>query len=104
MKSGSGLDSSPHGGRQGDAGGAEREARGGARRRADEEAFPVLLDLGLPDLDGKEVARRIHARRPSLPVIFMTGHGDTRGESMLQKPFELKTLDDLIARYLPADG
>ena len=55
----------------------------------------VLLDIGLPDLDGTEVARRIHARLPALPVIFMTGHGDTRGDSMLQKPFEL---DELLAR------
>ena len=45
--------------------------------------------------DGTEVARRIHARLPALPVIFMTGHGDTRGDSMLQKPFEL---DELLAR------
>jgi PAS domain S-box-containing protein len=55
----------------------------------------VLLDIGLPDLDGTEVARRIHARRPKLPVIFMTGHGDARGDAMLQKPFEL---DELLQR------
>jgi hypothetical protein len=34
-------------GRQGDAGGAQRQARGGAGRRAQDETLPVLFDLGL---------------------------------------------------------
>ena len=37
----------PDGGRQGDAGGAEREAGSGARAGADEEALVVVIDLGL---------------------------------------------------------
>ena len=36
-----------HGRRQGDAGGAQRQARGGAGRRAQDETLPVLFDLGL---------------------------------------------------------
>ena len=57
----------------------------------------VLLDVGLPDLDGTEVARRIQARRPETAVIFMTGHGDTEAEMTLHKPFDIDELFDRIA-------
>jgi PAS domain S-box-containing protein len=60
----------------------------------------VILDLGLPDIDGIEVFRQIAKRWPKLPVLFSTGHGD---ETMLhdvlsahvayiQKPYELNAL------------
>lgn len=57
----------------------------------------VVLDIGLPDLDGTEVARRIHQRRPHQPVVFMTGHGDTGHNSMLRKPFAVGELLERIA-------
>jgi len=73
--------------------------------------FPdaVILDLGLPDLDGMQVYEQIAARWPDLPVIFSTGHGDqnlltntTNGKKVgyLQKPYEseqlLAALDELL--------
>lgn len=66
----------------------------------------VLLDFGLPDMDGVEVYSRIRKAEPFLPVIFATGHGDRRliqeglGDSrtrFLQKPFEMAALMELIA-------
>lgn len=33
----------------------------------------LLIDLGLPDQPGLEVARRLRQRRPDLPVILTTG-------------------------------
>ncbi len=35
----------------------------------------IVLDVGLPDLDGLELQRRIAGRR-DLPIIFVTGRGD----------------------------
>jgi len=42
-----------------------------ARHRAD----AVLLDIGLPDIDGYEVCRRIKLHRPGLVVVALTGWG-----------------------------
>jgi two-component system response regulator FixJ len=36
----------------------------------------VLLDVRMPRMDGIEVQARLHAIRPDLPVIMITGHGD----------------------------
>jgi two-component system cell cycle sensor histidine kinase/response regulator CckA len=65
----------------------------------------VLLDFGLPDLDGSEVYALIRQIAPNLPVIFSTGHGDRRilhddlhdpHTRFLQKPFELADLLEMM--------
>ena len=63
----------------------------------------VLLDLGLPDLDGIEVCRRIRGRS-SVPIIAVTarGHDSARvmglrsgADDYVVKPF---SIDELLAR------
>lgn len=63
----------------------------------------VLLDLGLPGMDGIATLDGLRKLRPSLPVIMISAHGDTRAAvqavkggatDYLTKPFEL---DDLLA-------
>jgi PAS domain S-box-containing protein len=47
----------------------------------------VLLDIGLPDMDGVEVFRGIESRWPGLPVLFSSGHADSaRLETLLLRP------------------
>ena len=36
----------------------------------------LVLDVGLPDLNGLELQRRIGGDRTDMPIIFITGHGD----------------------------
>lgn len=63
----------------------------------------VLLDLGLPGMDGIATLEGLRKCRPNLPVIMISAHGDTRAAvqavkggatDYLTKPFEL---DDLLA-------
>jgi DNA-binding NarL/FixJ family response regulator len=55
------------------------EAGGGIEattRAFDSDADLVLMDLSMPDLNGIEAMRRIHERRPDLPVVILTAHAD----------------------------
>lgn len=36
----------------------------------------IIMDLSMPDLSGIEAMRRIHERRPDLPVVILTAHAD----------------------------
>jgi two-component system cell cycle sensor histidine kinase/response regulator CckA len=77
-----------------------------------EEARPdaVLLDRGLPDVDGVEVCRAILARWPDLPIIFSTGHGNRAdlGEMLerpnighVLKPYDFHTLAAILEQVVP---
>ena len=69
----------------------------------------VLTDVVLHDLSGPELARRIHAVRPQLPVVFMSGYTrdvvvDARdgveAAAFLKTPFTVETLMQTIAQAL----
>ncbi len=53
----------------------------------------LLVDYAMPGMNGAEVARAAQARRPGLPVLFVTGYADAAaladvGEAaIVQKPF-----------------
>jgi DNA-binding NarL/FixJ family response regulator len=34
------------------------------------------MDLSMPDLNGIEAMRRIHAKQPQIPVVILTAHAD----------------------------
>ncbi|HEX7809797.1 MAG TPA: response regulator, partial [Thermoanaerobaculia bacterium] len=63
----------------------------------------VVLDVGLPDMNGVEVFQRINKQWPDLPVIFSTGHVDlamvqnlVSEPRCLIKPYEIETLVTMI--------
>ncbi|MEZ5290659.1 MAG: ATP-binding protein [Vicinamibacterales bacterium] len=66
----------------------------------------LLSDLVLPGANGVEVARRVQARHPAVPVLFISGYsedvfaGGARVEHLLQKPFTSRELLDTIADLL----
>jgi two-component system cell cycle sensor histidine kinase/response regulator CckA len=48
----------------------------------------VITDIGMPEMDGYELARRLEDERPDLPIIYMTGYGDFEvAGPFLRKPF-----------------
>jgi len=62
----------------------------------------VLLDVGLPGIDGIETHRRLRALKPRLPIILASGHearhtSDDGLTQYLQKPFAMTALFDAIA-------
>jgi PAS domain S-box-containing protein len=69
----------------------------------------VLIDIGLPGMDGYEVARSIRAQRGTEPILIaITGYGraDDRRRSLeagfdahLTKPVSPEQLDDLLASH-----
>ncbi|HZR33569.1 MAG TPA: response regulator [Terriglobales bacterium] len=47
-----------------------------ALERFDKEKFDVLVtDFRMEGMNGLELARKVHAKDPSLPVIIVTGYG-----------------------------
>src|SRR5262245_57095763 len=61
----------------------------------------VLLDIGLPSVDGFEVLRRLRARRNTVPVLVLTAREsledrvnglDLGADDYLAKPFQLPEL------------
>jgi DNA-binding response OmpR family regulator len=92
---------------------------GGAALAAAERRAPelALLDLGLPDLDGVEVCRRLRARAPSTVLVVLTARADEMdvvvaleagADDYLTKPFRLAELLARVRAHLrraaPAAG
>ncbi len=68
----------------------------------------VLLDLGLPDMDGLDVIRRIREEGAKLPIVVLSSRGDERGkvealdlgaDDYVTKPFSMA---ELLARLRSA--
>jgi two-component system, OmpR family, KDP operon response regulator KdpE len=68
----------------------------------------VILDLGLPDMQGHELLRTIRARNESLPIVVLSSRSDEAGkvdaldfgaDDYVTKPFGM---DELLARMRAA--
>ena len=55
----------------------------------------VVTDIGMPEMDGYDLARWLGEARPDMPIVFMSGYGDPEPKvPFLQKPFA----PDLLVR------
>jgi two-component system response regulator FixJ len=65
----------------------------------------IVSDIRMPGIDGLELQQRLKAARNSLPLIFITGHGDIQmavqaikegASDFIEKPFDDNTLIEAI--------
>jgi DNA-binding response OmpR family regulator len=80
------------------------DGRAAARLARDDDFDLMVLDLGLPDLDGLSVLREVRARGERLPIIILTARADSTdvvagldggADDYVVKPFRF---DELLAR------
>ena len=71
----------------------------------------LLTDLAMPEIGGRELARRLRETHPRLPVLFMSGYTDDEvmrrgllesGATFLEKPFSPELLARKVSQMLEA--
>jgi len=73
----------------------------------------LLLDIRMPGISGLDLQDELHKRRYTIPIVFLTGHGDVplavralkRGAvDFIEKPHEEERLVLAVANALHADA
>jgi len=68
----------------------------------------ILMDLGLPDLDGVEITKKIREQNKHVPIIACTASGesyktncfDAGMDDFIVKPMMLEELKQVLAKFL----
>lgn len=64
----------------------------------------MMTDVGLPGMDGKELAARAREIRPRLPVLFASGYAENievaQDMHVIGKPFSIDQLRDKVTSIL----
>jgi signal transduction histidine kinase/CheY-like chemotaxis protein len=69
----------------------------------------VITDIGMSEMDGHELAQRLRAIRPDLPLVFISGRQDRLDSAMaafenaasLMKPFDIDELAQTMHTFFP---
>jgi two-component system response regulator FixJ len=59
----------------------------------------IVLDVRMPGMDGLELQRRLKSSEHSIPIIFITGHGDGR---MRRTAMDRGAVDFLLKPFNPS--
>lgn len=66
----------------------------------------MMTDVGLPDMDGKQLATKVRELRPALPILFASGYAENidvpAGMQVIGKPFSIDQLRDKVKSMLPS--
>ncbi len=82
------------------------------RHKLPDVASCLVLDVRLPGISGLELQRKLNEMRVTIPIIFITGHGDipmtveamkSGAVEFLTKPFRDQDLVDAIQQALKRD-
>ena len=74
------------------------------------EILLVLVDLGLPKIEGVELIRRFRRLKPEIRIIVTSGYNDKPfideilregGDAFLRKPYNQADFQELVRQYLP---
>lgn len=64
----------------------------------------MMTDVGLPVMDGRELANQARALRPALPILFASGYAENievpQGMHLIGKPFSIDQLRDKVKGIL----
>jgi DNA-binding response OmpR family regulator len=64
----------------------------------------MMTDVGLPDMDGKQLATKVRELRSSLPILFASGYAENidvpAGMQVIAKPFSIDQLRDKVKSML----
>jgi DNA-binding response OmpR family regulator len=75
-------------------------------KNTDNQIDLMMTDVGLPDMDGKQLAVKVRELRPTLPILFASGYADSMdvsaGMQVIAKPFSIDQLRDKVKSMLPA--
>lgn len=72
------------------------DGRNGLAIADDEPVDAVILDYHMPGMNGEEVAKRLRARHPDIPILLLTGFPGLVPESLISM------VDSFIEKGRPA--
>ena len=80
--------------------------------QSDRRVDLLVTDVGMPGLNGRQLADAGQALRPDLKVLFITGYAETavfshghleKNMAVITKPFAMDVLTDRIRKLIDGD-